>query len=115
MTQDCIFCKIVNGTIPAQRVYQSETVVAFRDIRPQAPVHILIIPRQHVAMVSDLQRSDDALVGEMIAAANQIAREEGISAEGFRLVFNCGRNAGQDVFHLHLHLLGGRPFDWPPG
>lgn len=112
---DCIFCKIVNGDIPATKVYEDEDVLAFRDLNPQAPVHVLVIPRKHIATANDLQPDDAALVGKMYLAAQQIARDEGISESGYRTVINCNAEAGQTVFHIHLHLLGGRPMGWPPG
>lgn len=112
---DCIFCKIVNGDIPATKVYEDEDVLAFRDLNPQAPVHVLVIPRKHIATTNDLQPDDAALVGKMYLAAQQIARDEGISESGYRTVINCNAEAGQTVFHIHLHLLGGRPMGWPPG
>ena len=111
-----IFSKIINKEIPADIVYESDTVLAFKDIRPQAPVHVLIIPKIEIPKVSDIKGKEHAqLLGEMIDAANKIAKDFGISEEGFRLVFNCGTNGGQDVYHLHMHLLGGRQMKWPPG
>jgi histidine triad (HIT) family protein len=111
-----IFSKIINKEIPADIVFESETVLAFKDINPQAPVHVLIIPKVEIPKVSDLKGSDHAsLLGEMFDAANQIANELKISEDGFRLVLNCGPNGGQDVYHLHMHLLGGRQLKWPPG
>ncbi|HEY7751706.1 MAG TPA: histidine triad nucleotide-binding protein [Ignavibacteriaceae bacterium] len=111
-----IFSKIINKEIPADIVFESEKVLAFKDIRPQAPVHILIIPKIEIPKVTDLNgREHSSLLGEMIDAANKIAKDIGIAEEGFRLVFNCGDNGGQEVYHLHLHLLGGRKMKWPPG
>jgi histidine triad (HIT) family protein len=111
-----IFSKIINKEIPADIVFESEKVLAFKDIRPQAPVHILIIPKIEIPKVTDLiGREHSSLLGEMIDAANKIAKDIGIAEEGFRLVFNCGDNGGQEVYHLHLHLLGGRKMKWPPG
>ncbi|MFZ1291417.1 MAG: histidine triad nucleotide-binding protein [Melioribacteraceae bacterium] len=111
-----IFTKIINKEIPANIVYETENILAFRDINPQAPVHILIIPKIEIPKVTDLKSSEHAsLLGEMIDAANLIAKNERISEDGFRLVFNCGNNGGQEVYHLHLHLLGGRKMNWPPG
>ncbi|HAB51617.1 MAG TPA: histidine triad nucleotide-binding protein [Ignavibacteriales bacterium] len=111
-----IFSKIINKEIPADIVYESDTILAFKDIRPQAPVHALIIPKIEIPKVSDIKGKEYAqLLGEMIDAANKIARDTGISEDGFRLVFNCGANGGQDVYHLHMHLLGGRQMKWPPG
>jgi histidine triad (HIT) family protein len=111
-----IFSKIINKEIPADIVYESESILAFKDIKPQAPVHILIIPKIEIPKVTDINGSEHAsLLGEMIDAANNIAKDMGISDDGFRLVFNSGENGGQEVYHLHLHLLGGRKMNWPPG
>ncbi len=111
-----IFSKIINKEIPADIVYESETVLAFNDIKPQAPVHVLIIPKIEIPKVTDVKGSEHAaLLGEMMDAANKIARDLSIADDGFRLVFNCGDNGGQEVYHLHLHLLGGRKMNWPPG
>jgi len=112
---NCLFCKILSGDIPADIVYESETVIAFRDINPQAPTHLLIIPRKHIATINDIVEEDEALVGSLYSAARQIAAAEGIAEDGFRAVMNCNEGAGQTVFHIHLHLLGGRPLTWPPG
>ena len=112
---DCLFCKIVAGQIPATIVFQDDHVVAFKDITPRAPTHVLIVPRRHVASLNDLVADDDALVGEMVRAAAAIAREQGLAERGYRNVFNCNADAGQTVFHIHLHLLGGRTMAWPPG
>ncbi|MFA3781984.1 histidine triad nucleotide-binding protein [Melioribacteraceae bacterium 4301-Me] len=111
-----IFSKIINREIPADIVYETESILAFRDINPQAPVHILIIPKIEIPSVKELSGKEHSkLLGDMIDAANEIARKENISQSGFRLVFNCGADAGQEVYHLHLHLLGGRKMNWPPG
>lgn len=111
-----IFSKIINKEIPADIVFESENILAFKDINPQAPVHILIIPKIEIPKVTDIKSSEHAaLLAEMIDTANKIAKEMGIADEGFRLVFNCGDNGGQEVYHLHLHLLGGRKMNWPPG
>ena len=111
-----IFSKIINKEIPAEIVFESENILAFKDINPQAPVHILIIPKTEIPKVTDLNGKEHAsLLGEMIDAANKLAKENGIDETGFRLVFNCGDNGGQEVYHLHLHLLGGRQMKWPPG
>jgi histidine triad (HIT) family protein len=112
---DCIFCRIASGDIPSQLVHEDEEIVAFRDLNPQAPTHILIIPRRHISTTNDLAEGDDALVGRMIRVAAAIARREGIDERGYRTVLNCNAEAGQSVFHIHLHLLGGRPLSWPPG
>jgi histidine triad (HIT) family protein len=113
--KDCLFCKIVSGEIPAKIVHEDEDCVAFRDINPQAPTHVLVVPRRHIATINDLTPGDAAVPGRMILAAQKIARTEGVSEAGYRLVFNCNAGAGQSVFHIHLHLLGGRDFSWPPG
>ena len=112
---DCIFCKIAAGEIKGDMVYEDEQVVAFRDLNPQAPTHVLIIPRRHIPTTNDLTADDAALVGQMTLAAKQIAEQEGIAARGYRTVLNCNAEAGQSVFHIHAHLLGGRPMGWPPG
>ncbi len=112
---DCLFCKIVNGEIPTDFVYEDENVIAFRDINPQAPTHILIVPRAHIETLNDVKQSHNKLLGAMQITASQIAEKEGIHERGYRTVFNCNREAGQTVFHIHLHLLGGRRMSWPPG
>lgn len=113
--QHCIFCGIVAGTIPANQVYADEHVVAFRDRNPQAPTHVLVVPRQHFSGINDPAALNGELLAALVSAANEIARREGIAESGYRLVWNVGPNAGQSVFHLHLHVLGGRQLDWPPG
>ena len=115
MSIDCLFCKIVAGEIPVEFVYESDTVVAFRDINPQAPTHILVIPRKHIATINDLTPEDEELVGGLYTAAREIAEAEGIAEDGYRTVMNCNEGAGQSVFHIHLHVLGGRLMNWPPG
>ena len=112
---DCIFCKIVAGDIPAEKVFENDHVVGFRDLNPQAPTHVLVIPKRHIATINDLQDGDQALLGEMYLAAKQIAADEGLSERGYRTVMNCNEEAGQTVFHIHLHVLGGRAMTWPPG
>ena len=112
---DCLFCKILGGEIPADIILETEHAIAFRDINPQAPTHVLIIPRQHIATINDLAGGDEQIVGKLFLVAQQIAREEGIAEPGYRVVMNCNAAAGQTVFHLHLHLLGGRNMHWPPG
>jgi len=112
---DCLFCKIIKGEIPSKKVFENNDYFAFRDINPQAPTHVLVIPKKHVAKLTDLKAGDEALVGGLFTVANIIAGEEKIDRKGFRTVLNCGELAGQTVFHLHLHLLGGRMFNWPPG
>ncbi len=111
----CLFCKIVNREIPSTIVYEDDRILAFEDINPQAPVHILVVPKRHIATLNDLTGDDDAVVGEVVRRAASIAETKGISANGFRTVFNTNRAAGQTVFHIHLHLLGGRSLEWPPG
>jgi histidine triad (HIT) family protein len=113
--QDCLFCRIADGEIPAEVIYQSENAIAFRDINPQAPTHALIIPRRHISTMNDLDVGDQELVGSLFLAAKDIAQQEGLAEEGYRVVMNCGEGAGQSVFHIHLHLLGGRLMNWPPG
>jgi len=112
---ECIFCKMAAGEIAPDKVYEDEELLAFRDINPQAPVHILVIPRRHIETVNELTESDAALGGRLLMAAKRIAADEGIDESGYRVVFNCNAGAGQSVFHLHLHLLGGRTLGWPPG
>lgn len=111
----CIFCKIADKKIPAKLVYEDDKVVAFDDINPQAPTHTLIIPREHIATVNDLAPKHNELVGHMFQVAREIAKQKGIDASGYRSVFNCNRDSGQEVFHIHLHVLGGRRMSWPPG
>lgn len=115
MSKDCLFCRIVAGEIPAAKVYEDEALLAFRDIAPQAPVHILLIPKAHRATLDDLGGEDAGLMGELVLRAARIARAEGLSDTGYRIVANCRESAGQSVFHIHFHILGGRPMRWPPG
>lgn len=112
---DTLFGRIARGELPADIVYQDDDLVAFRDIGPQAPTHILIIPRKPIATLNDLEPDDAPLMGKLFLAAKRIAEQEGIAEDGYRVVINCNAGAGQTVFHLHLHLLGGRPMRWPPG
>lgn len=112
---NCIFCRIVEGSIPSTQVYHDDDVVAFRDLNPQAPTHVLVIPRRHVSGINAPEAADGPMLAALVGAANTIARAEGIAESGYRLVWNVGQDAGQSVFHLHLHLLGGRPLGWPPG
>jgi histidine triad (HIT) family protein len=112
---DCLFCKIINREIPASIVYEDERVLAFNDINPQAPTHVLVVPKRHIATLSDLTPDDDAIVGEVVRRGAAIAQERGVAAAGFRTVFNPNKAAGQTVFHIHLHVIGGRPMHWPPG
>ena len=111
----CLFCKIINREIPASIVYEDDQVLAFNDIGPQAPTHVLVVPKRHIATLNDVQDGDASLVGSLLHRAAAIAKERGIDAAGYRTVFNTNRDAGQTVFHIHLHLLGGRSFGWPPG
>jgi histidine triad (HIT) family protein len=112
---NCLFCRIVSGEIPASKVYEDDTLVAFRDINPQAPLHALVVPKRHIATLNDVTAADDGLVGAMVRTAAAIAKAEGYDGPGFRTVFNCNAQAGQTVFHIHLHVLGGRSLGWPPG
>jgi len=112
---DCIFCKIVAGGIPAAKVFEDDRAVAFRDINPQAPTHALIIPRRHVASLGEAGEDDESLLGHLLLVAARVAREEGLAESGYRTVINTGAGAGQSVFHIHVHLLGGRALTWPPG
>jgi histidine triad (HIT) family protein len=112
---DCLFCGIVEGKIKGDIVYQDESLVAFRDINPKAPVHLLIIPRKHIANLMDLAPNDGPVIGQIFQLAAELARQHGIADKGFRVVVNHGADAGQSVFHLHYHLLGGRSLGWPPG
>lgn len=111
----CLFCRIIAGEIPSSRVYEDDNLIAFNDINPQAPMHVLIVPRLHVATLNDLEGAHDSLVGSMVRRAAAIARERGFAEGGYRTVFNCNAAAGQTVFHIHLHVLGGRTMTWPPG
>jgi histidine triad (HIT) family protein len=111
----CLFCEIVAGRIPSKKAYEDEQLLAFHDINPQAPSHVLVIPKKHITSLLDLEPADDALVGALVRRARELARELGLTERGFRLVFNAGEDAGYSVFHIHLHLLGGRRLAWPPG
>jgi histidine triad (HIT) family protein len=111
----CIFCRIVEGTLDADVLYSSDTVMAFRDLNPQAPVHVLLIPKEHLVSIADVEDRHAGMLADLAQAARQVARAEGVAESGWRLVANVGREGGQHVFHLHLHLLGGRPMGWPPG
>jgi histidine triad (HIT) family protein len=111
----CLFCRIISGEIPASKVYEDDEVFAFNDISPQAPLHVLIVPKRHIATVNDLAPADEALVGTLVRRAAAIAAENGYAERGYRTVFNCNAEAGQTVFHVHLHLLAGRRLGWPPG
>jgi histidine triad (HIT) family protein len=111
----CLFCEIVAGRRPARMVFDDDQLVAFHDINPQAPTHVLLVPRKHITSLLDLAPEDDALVGSLVRKARDIARDMGLDERGFRLVMNCGDDAGYSVYHIHLHLLGGRRLEWPPG
>ena len=112
---DCLFCKIISGEIPSEKVYEDEYVYAFNDISPTAPVHILIVPKKHISTINDIQEEDSALIGKIYLAAKKIAKEKGIDEDGYRVVTNCNAMAGQTVFHIHYHLIGGRELGWPAG
>ena len=111
----CVFCRIAAGDIPADKVYEDEMVIGFRDLNPQAPTHVLLIPRKHIATLNELQADDEMIVGRMFGAAREIAENEGMADSGYRAVLNCNEAGGQAVFHIHVHLLGGRMMHWPPG
>ncbi len=115
MATDCLFCKIIDGQIPSKRVYEDDLATAIEDLNPQAPTHVLVLPKRHIATLNDFLPADDALIGHLVAVAAQIARDRGHAEGGYRTVFNCNRDGGQTVFHVHLHLLAGRSFRWPPG
>ena len=115
MDEDCIFCNIAQEKISSDMVYKGGDIVAFKDLNPQAPVHILIVPKKHISKISDLKKEDSQLLTDMVLVANKLAGDNNLTEGGYRLVFNCGKEAGQAVFHIHLHLLGGRSFSWPPG
>lgn len=112
---DCLFCRIAAGEIPATKLFQDDDVVAFADVNPQAPTHLLVIPRKHVASLDDARPADRVLLGRLLEVGAQLARERGLQSSGYRAVVNTGPDAGQSVFHLHLHVLAGRRFSWPPG
>lgn len=114
MSED-LFLKIIDREVSAEIVYEDEDVLAFRDINPQAPLHVLVIPKKHVRTLNDVQDEDEKLLGKLLNVARKIARQEGVADDGYRVVMNCNAGAGQTVFHIHLHLLGGRQFSWPPG
>ena len=115
MEQNCLFCKIIAGEIPSECVYTDDNFYAFKDINPGAPTHILIVPRKHIARINEVQPEDTALIGNMILRANKIVEDENLVERGFRYVINCNEDGGQTVFHVHLHILGGRALHWPPG
>ena len=113
--ESCLFCKILAGDIPADIIYESDTAIGFRDINPKAPTHVVIIPRKHIATINDIEPDDQQVVGSLFTAAREIAEKEGHADAGYRVAMNCNEAAGQTVFHIHLHLLAGRSFSWPPG
>lgn len=112
---DCLFCKIIAGEIPSSKVYEDENVYAFNDISPEAPVHVLIVPKKHIASANDITKENAGIISEIFLAAKKIAEEKGIAESGYRIVNNCGEDGGQTVKHLHFHLIGGRSLSWPPG
>jgi len=112
---NCPFCDIIQGNLSAKKIYEDDKVFAFEDINPQAPVHILVIPKKHITSLNELSEEENSLIGYLLLTCSKIAREKGLTEHGYRVVTNCGRGAGQSIFHLHFHLLGGRRFRWPPG
>jgi len=114
-TGDCIFCKIAKKEIETDVIFEDEDILAFKDLNPKAPVHLLFIPKKHIPSMNDLAEEDASILGRMLLKAKETAKKHGISEDGYRIVINCNKNAGQEVFHLHAHLLGGRKFSWPPG
>ena len=112
---NCLFCKIINGEITAKKVYENEHIIAFNDIDPKAPIHILVIPKKHIRSINELNLSDINLAGEIILAAKKIAKDQGVDSKGFRVVFNTNDDGGQTVYHIHMHIMGGRQMQWPPG
>ena len=115
METNCIFCKIASKEIPASIVFENENILAFKDLKPQAPVHILVIPKKHIPTLNDIGQNDSELIGKIFLKIKDVARENGIAEDGYRVVANCNKDAGQEVFHVHMHLLGKRVFSWPPG
>lgn len=112
---DCLFCKIVSGEIESDKIYEDDKIIAFNDINPQAPIHQLIIPKQHIDTINELTKEHAALIGDLVLVAKQLAADANFAEDGYRLILNCNRGGGQMVFHIHLHLLGGRQMMWPPG
>lgn len=112
---DCIFCKIINGEVPSDKIYEDDKVIAFKDLDPQSPVHFLVIPKEHIPSVNHIDESNMSIVGHIILVINKLAKEEGLDDKGYRIVNNCGKFGGQTVEHLHFHVLGGRQLTWPPG
>jgi histidine triad (HIT) family protein len=115
MNEDCIFCGIANKMIPSDIVYEDDEMLAFKDVNPQSPLHLLFIPKKHIRSVNEVSHEDAEVIGRILLKIRDIAKEAGVSESGYRIVMNCNKDAGQEVFHLHLHLLGGRKFTWPPG
>lgn len=115
MSDDCLFCKIVKGEIKSEIVYEDDEIVAFKDINPQAPVHLLFVPRRHMSSLNEIGDGDTGVMGKLLLRAKEEAKKRGIAEDGYRVVINCNKGAGQEVFHIHAHLLGGRTFTWPPG
>lgn len=115
MSNECIFCKIIDGSIPSKKVYEDEMVLAFHDVTPVAPIHILIIPKKHISSIMDVEEADLGYISRIHLAAQKIAKDFGLDDKGFRVVNNCGKEGGQTVFHIHYHLIGGRNLSWPPG
>ncbi|MBI2446952.1 MAG: histidine triad nucleotide-binding protein [Candidatus Omnitrophica bacterium] len=115
LNKDCLFCKIIRGEIPCKKVYEDENTFAFRDINPQAPIHIIVVPKAHIERISDVTSQNAKIISDMVMAANSIARQNNIDKSGYRLVINCNDDGGQTVYHIHVHLLGGRRMHWPPG
>ncbi len=112
---DCLFCKIISKKISSEILFENDDVLVFKDINPQAPIHFLIVPKKHISTINDLQQEDEKITGKIILTAQSLAKQENIDENGYRLVFNCNSNGGQEVYHIHLHLLGGRQMQWPPG
>lgn len=106
--EDCIFCRLIKGEIPSNKVYEDEDVLAFHDINPEAPIHILVIPKKHISMLTDLKEEDEALIGKIYTTINKIAKQEGFEKQGYRVIVNCGKDSGQEVMHIHFHILGGK-------
>lgn len=115
MATNCLFCRIRDGELPAKKIFEDDRTIAFEDVNPQAPRHFLVIPKEHLPTLDALQAKDEALVGHLVTVAAELARRLGVAEGGYRAVFNCNADAGQTVFHIHLHLLGGREMGWPPG
>lgn len=112
---NCLFCSIIEKKFPSKEVYEDEHVLAFQDVKPQAPIHILVVPKKHISTMLETKPEDNELIGHLFQVANKIARDKGVAEKGFRLVINCNHEAGQTIYHTHLHLLAGRPMRWPPG